>query len=73
MPLLGGFLIDYMGLTISLLIFQTTIVVGSVVFSIAIAMGNYYVALAGRFLFGLFVESVIVGQLYILWKWFGAK
>ncbi len=70
MVFIGGFLIDRFGTRIMSLIFSGLIVVGAVVVAAAPGLG---LMLAGRVLFGIGSESLIVCQNAILAKWFKGK
>ena len=70
MVLIGGLLIDRIGTKKSLLIFTALIMLGSVVTALT---GNIWLMSAGRLLFGLGAESMIVAITTIIARWFKGK
>ena len=81
LPLFGGVLIDRIGLNFSIILFSSLLVIGQGVFMISGYMGTedqssdsaFYVALAGRLIFGLGGESLNVCQSTIVSRWFIGK
>ena len=81
LPLFGGILIDKIGLNFSIILFSSLLVIGQGVFMISGFMGTedqndnsaFYVALAGRLIFGLGGESLNVWQSTIVSRWFIGK
>lgn len=82
LPLLGGVLIDKFGLTISILLFSSLLVLGQGVFTISGFLGvasdgesiyPFVVAIIGRVIFGLGGESLGVCQSAIISRWFVGK
>jgi len=67
---LAGVIVDKFGYNKTSLIFSFFVILGNVV----IALSNgFYMFVAGRFIFGLGGESLIVAQTSILSKWFTGK
>jgi len=74
LALVGGFLVDRLfGVRLGALIFCTLCAVGMCLFSVGVTMGNYWVAVVGRFVFGLGGESLSVTQSTYTSKWFKGK
>ena len=81
LPLIGGVLIDKIGINISILIFSLILVIGQGVFAISGFMGTedqsnnsaFYVAITGRFIYGLGAESLTVCQTTVMSRWFIGK
>ncbi len=70
MVLVGGIIIDRIGTRKSVFIFTILIMLGSVVTAV---YGNIYTMAAGRLLFGLGAESMIVAITTIIARWFKGK
>ncbi len=70
MVLIGGFLIDRFGTRIMSLVFSALIVLGAVMVATA---PTFWLMIAGRTVFGIGAESLIVCQSAILAKWFKGK
>ncbi len=70
MVLVGGIIIDKIGTRISVVIFTILIMLGAVVTAIT---GNFYMMVAGRLIFGLGAESMIVAITTIIARWFKGK
>jgi MFS family permease len=70
MVLIGGLLIDRIGTKTSVLIFTALIMIGSIVTAIT---GNIWMMSAGRLIFGLGAESMIVAITTIIARWFRGK
>eukprot|EP01119_Soliformovum_irregulare_P018468 TRINITY_DN5672_c0_g1_i1.p1 TRINITY_DN5672_c0_g1~~TRINITY_DN5672_c0_g1_i1.p1 ORF type:complete len:477 (+),score=87.84 TRINITY_DN5672_c0_g1_i1:33-1433(+) len=74
MAMCGGFLVDRVfGIRLGSVIFATIVAVGQVLFTLGIYLENYWLALAGRFVFGLGGESLAVSQSAYTAKWFFGK
>jgi MFS family permease len=61
LPLFGGYLIDYVGIRVSILLFSVLLAAGQAIFAFGCDLGSFYIALLGRFVFGLGGESLNVG------------
>ena len=70
MVLIGGLLIDRIGTKTSVMIFTALIMLGSVVTALT---GNIWLMSAGRLIFGLGAESMIVAITTIIARWFKGK
>ncbi len=68
--LIGGFIIDRLGLRKSLMIFGALCVVGP---AITVASSHLWVMAAGRLIFGMGAESLNVAVITALAKWFKGK
>ena len=81
LPLFGGMLIDKIGIRFSLIFFTWFLVVGQGVFMFSGYMEStdmsdntpYYIALAGRIIFGMGAETLGVVQNTLIAKWFMGK
>jgi MFS family permease len=70
MVLVGGIVIDRIGTRISVLIFTVLIMIGSVITAL---QGSIVTMAAGRLIFGLGAESMIVAITTIIARWFKGK
>ncbi len=70
MVLIGGLIIDRIGTRTSVIIFTALIMLGALVTAVT---GNIVVMSAGRLLFGLGAESMIVAITTVIAKWFKGK
>lgn len=70
MVLIGGFIIDRIGTKKSNMIFSTLCLIGAI---FTVLKGDIYVMAAGRLIFGLGAESLIVGITTTLARWFKGK
>ncbi|MFB3095675.1 MAG: MFS transporter [Candidatus Acidiferrales bacterium] len=70
MVLIGGFFIDRFGTRVMSLVFSVLIVLGAVLVAGA---PTFWLMIAGRTIFGIGAESLIVCQSAILAKWFKGK
>ena len=68
-PLFGGSLLDTRGHD-AVMFFLLCTVVGQTIFTVAMMQHSYWLALSGRFLFGIGEGSVIVGTRCIVAHWF---
>jgi MFS family permease len=68
--LFGGFLVDRLGTRRASLLFSALVTVGAVIVALAPSLGWIY---AGRLVFGMGSESLIVAQSAILARWFTGK
>lgn len=81
LPLLGGVLIDKIGLNFSIILFSTLLVIGQGVFALSGFIGQsngdsstaFIVAIIGRVIFGLGGESLNVCQSTVVSRWFIGK
>lgn len=70
MVLVGGMIIDKFGSRISVVLFTFLVFLGAFVTSLT---GNIYIMSAGRLIFGLGAESMIVAITTIIARWFKGK
>lgn len=70
MVLIGGLLIDRIGTRISVVIFTSLIMLGSIITAVT---GNIWIMSSGRLIFGLGAESMIVAITTIIARWFKGK
>src|SRR3989339_2059660 len=70
MVLVGGIIIDRIGTRISVFIFTVLIMIGALVTAI---QGDLFLMAAGRLIFGLGAESMIVAITTIIARWFKGK
>ncbi len=68
--LVGGFLIDYLGVRKASMIFSILVAIGSAIVAYA---DSVPLLLAGRFIFGAGSEPLVVAQSAILSRWFKGK
>lgn len=68
--LLGGLLIDWIGTRRASLVFSAMVTVGAIIVATASSIGALY---AGRLVFGMGSESLVVAQSAILARWFKGK
>ena len=74
LPLIGGYLIDRIGIRVCLLIFLANTVISQLLFTIGLNIESYYLALSARFILGLGGENIYVGVYILVAKWFrGSK
>ena len=73
LPLLGGLLIDRMGIRIGVILFSFLLIVGQFFFMLGGIMKSYGLLILGRVIFGLGGESLSVTQSTLVAKWFGDK
>jgi len=70
MVLIGGIIIDRIGTRRSTLLFAVLCLIGAIV---TVSSGEFYVMAAGRLIFGLGAESMIVAVTTALARWFRGK
>lgn len=61
LPLFGGYLVDYVGIRISIILFSSLLTIGQAIFAIGCDASSFPIAIIGRFVFGLGGESLCVG------------
>lgn len=62
LPLIGGLIVDKMGVRVGTFVFSLILVVGQAIFMIGCTYENYPTMMAGRFVFGLGGECLVVSQ-----------
>ena len=70
MVFVGGFLIDRIGTRLGSLLFSALVFIGAVMVALS---SDLYTMLAGRIIFGIGSESLVVAQSAILARWFKGK
>lgn len=73
LPLLGGILLDKIGIRIGLVCFTIVLTIGQLIFTIGGYRESYPIMLTGRFVFGLGGECMTVAQSSIVTVWFKGK
>jgi nitrate/nitrite transporter NarK len=73
LPLIGGLIIDFLGVRVGIFIFTSLLVVGQAVFTYGGYSLSYVMLLIGRSLFGLGGESQNVSQSALVPMWFMGK
>lgn len=73
LPLLGGFLIDRLGIRFGIILFSFLIIVGQFLVMLGGILTSYWILILGRVIFGLGGESLGVTQSTLVAKWFGDK
>ena len=74
LPLIGGLLIDKVGMRFSLLLFTFVLTFGQAVFTYGAYEGKSFgLLLAGRVIFSLSGENMSVGESAIISYWFKGK
>ena len=70
LPFFGGFLVDYFGVRVMLIVFNLFILSGQLLFAFGISLKSVPVVLAGRTVFGFGGESLTVAQSALVAVWF---
>ena len=70
LPLIGGVLVDRVGVRFSLFLFSLLVLAGQIVCVLGAAAGSLPLLLLGRAIFGLGGESISVAQNAIVTEWF---
>jgi nitrate/nitrite transporter NarK len=73
LPLFGGLLIDKLGIRVGLFLFSSIIAIGQAIFAFGVSSKQYWIALLGRFVFGLGGETLGVASCTIMFNWFKNK
>jgi len=73
MVFVGGLLVDKLGLRKSVFLFSLLTALGALLFCVGPYFNNYWIMIAGRFLFGVGAESAYVAQDTITAMWFQGK
>lgn len=73
LPLLGGILLDSIGVRLGLIFFCAILTCGQFIFMLGGYQYNYDYMLAGRVVFGMGGESMQVAQSSIISVWFKGK
>jgi nitrate/nitrite transporter NarK len=70
LPLVGGFIVDFLGVRFGIILFSVLIIIGQSLITMGGYMNSYAVILMGRIVFGLGGENCGVVQSKICCKWF---
>lgn len=73
LPLIGGVMLDQLGIRSGLLLFTVILTLGQFVFYLGGAKESYWLMLLGRVIFGIGGESMNVAQSAIVTVWFKGK
>ena len=73
LPILGGYLVDMIGVRTGNFFFTLLVLIGQGVFAFGVMIKSYPIALLGRGSFGLGGESLNVSQNYSIMGWFTGK
>lgn len=73
LPLLGGILLDTIGVRMGLIFFCAVLTIGQMIFMFGGYANSYNEMIAGRVVFGLGGESMQVAQSSIISQWFKGK
>ncbi|KAI9345577.1 major facilitator superfamily domain-containing protein [Obelidium mucronatum] len=72
-PVIGGLLVDRIGPGPMIIVFSALVLIGQVMFALALSSKNFALLLVGRTLFGLGGESLEVAVASILTDWFSGR
>lgn len=73
LPLFGGVFLDKVGIRAGLILFTVILTFGQLIFAFGVNAELYWLALLGRFVFGLGGECMTVAQSTIVSQWFKGK
>ena len=73
LPFFGGYIVDYFGAPLTLIIFSVFILAGQIVFAFGASVESWAIMLLGRVVFGLGGENLTVAQSAVLAQWFVGK
>jgi MFS family permease len=73
LPFFGGYFVDTFGQCLSLLVSTSFLLAGQIVVSVGFSIKSWYLILAGRFIFALGGENLIVASSALLADWFIGK
>jgi MFS family permease len=73
MPLIGGLVIDKMGVRSGCFVFTFVLIIGQTIFMLGGTYENYLVMIGGRFVFGLGGECLVVSTSTVISQWFKAS
>lgn len=72
-PLIGGYLVDLIGVRWCTFIFASIMCIGHSIFSLGITLQSYTIAVIGRVVSGIGGENIVVAQSALISKWFKGK
>jgi len=73
LPLLGGIIIDRLGVRVGVILFPFILIIGQLVCTFGAALNNFNWMLVGRVIFGFGGETLNVAQSAVITKWFLGK
>ena len=73
MPLIGGYLIDKIGIRAAPFIILTDLVIGQFLFALGISISSYSLALIARVIMGICGETIFVWCSVVVTRWFKYK
>lgn len=73
LPLVGGLIIDKMGVRVGTFVFSSILILGQTIFMLGGYYEKYWLMMMGRFVFGLGGECLVVSQSTVISQWFKAN
>lgn len=73
LPFFGGYILDYFGVKVGVLLYVTLIISGQALFTLGCYTGNFDLLVLGRCIYGIGDESLNVAQSTIVTMWFKGK
>ena len=73
LPLVGGLVIDKMGVRVGTFVFTLIMIIGQSIFMLGATYETFWVMILGRFVFGMGGECLFVCQSTVISQWFKAK
>ncbi len=73
LPLVGGLIIDKMGVSVGTFVFSSILILGQAIFMLGGIYETYWIMMLGRFVFGLGGECLVVSQSTVISQWFKAN
>jgi len=73
LPFIGGYILDYFGIKVGILLYNTLIIAGQSLFTFGCYTDNYTLLIVGRSIFGTGAESLNVAQSMIVSMWFKGR
>jgi len=73
LPFVGGYILDYFGIKVGILLYNFLIIAGQSLFTYGCYTENYHLLIAGRSIFGTGAESLNVAQSMIVSVWFKGR
>ncbi|CAD8084472.1 unnamed protein product [Paramecium primaurelia] len=73
LTLIGGFIIDFLGVRFGIILFSAIVVVAQTIVALGGAFKIFWIMLVGRIIFGCASENLVIAQAAIICKWFRGK
>ncbi|CAK74433.1 unnamed protein product (macronuclear) [Paramecium tetraurelia] len=73
LTLIGGIIIDFLGVRFGIILFSAIVVVAQTIVALGGAFKIFWIMLVGRIIFGCASENLIIAQAAIIGKWFRGK